>query len=260
MKVSQIPYERYTIEEGRQQFDLFRNAAKNATNGDELIQAREYAIKMMNDYSTAASLANCRFTLNTADEFYQAEMDYYDNNGPLFSELFTEYADIMLSSPYRAEAEKKMNPQIFRKLDYQKKSFDPCITAESQQENTVVTEYSQFMSGLTFEFDGKEMPLSVLRGYFENEDREVRKSTVEALGNGMKKHAETFDDIFDRLVKIRDAMAKKMGYENFVEMGYYRMGRTDYTPEMIKTFRENVKKYLVPCISELKKSIAKNYY
>ena len=120
MKVSQIPYKRYTIEEGRAQFELFRTAAKNAKSGDGLINAREYAMKMMKDYSTAASLANCRFTLNTADEFYKSEMDYYDSNGPLFSELFTEYADIMLSSPYRSEAEKKMNPQIFRKLDYQK--------------------------------------------------------------------------------------------------------------------------------------------
>lgn len=257
MKVSEIPYKRYTIEEGRAQFDKFRTAAKIAASGDDLITAREYALTMMKDYSTAASLANCRFTLNTADQFYKDEMDYYDNNGPLFSELFTEYADIMLSSPYRSEAEKKINPQIFRKLDYQKKSFDPRITAESQQENTVVTEYSQFMSEMTFDFDGKKMPLSVLRGYLEDEDRETRRKTAEALGNGMKKHADKLDDIFDRLVKIRNSMAQKMGYKNFVEMGYYRMGRTDYTPEMIKTFRENVKKYIVPCVSELKESIAK---
>ena len=256
MKVSQIPYERYTIEEGRKQFALFRTAAENATDADSLIKAREFAITMMRDYSTAASLANCRFTLNTADEFYKAEMDYYDNNGPLFAELFTEYADVMLSSPYRTDAENIINPQIFRKLECQKKSFDPCITAEAQQENAVTTEYSQFMSEMTFNFNGKEMPLSVLRGYLEDENRETRKTAAEALGNGMKKHAEKFDGIFDRLVEIRTSMAQKMGYKNFVEMGYYRMGRTDYSPEMIKTFRKNVKKYIVPCVAKLKESIA----
>lgn len=256
MKVSQIPYERYTIEQGRNQFDKFRSAAENAKNANELINAREFALKMMRDYSTAASLANCRFTLNTSDEFYKAEMDYYDSNGPMFSELFTEYADIMMSSPFKNEAEKILNPQIFKKLDYQKKSFAPCITEEAQRENMLVTEYSQFMSSIVFDFEGKELPLSVLRGYLENEDRETRKKATFAIGLTLKKNSEKLDDIFDRLVKIRTSMAEKMGYKNFVEMGYYRMGRTDYTPEMIKKFRENVKKYIVPCVSELKKSIA----
>lgn len=256
MKVSEIPYKRYTIEEGRAQFAEFETAAKDAVSADGLIEARKKALTMMNDYQTAAALANCRFTLNTADEFYKAEMDYYDQTGPLFEELFTRYADIMLSSPYRNEAEQKLNPQIFRKLEAQKKSFDPVITEESQQENALVTEYSQFMSALEFNFDGKKMPLSVLRGYLENDDREIRRKAAVAIGEGLGANRDTLDDLYDRLVKIRDRMAKKMGYQNFVELGYYRMGRTDYTPEMIKTFRENVKKDLVPCIAKRKREIA----
>ena len=35
-------------------------------------------------------------------------------------------------------------------------------------------------------------------------------------------------------------MAKKMGYQNFVELGYYRMGRLCYGPEEVKQFLENV--------------------
>lgn len=257
MKFSDIPYERYTIEEGKIQFAEFEKQAKNAKSADDMILARKSALKMMNDYQTAASLANCRFTLNTADEFYKAEVDYYDKAGPMFSDLFTKYADIMLSSPFRAGMEKKINPQIFRKLECQKKSFDICILEESQTENALSTEYSQFMSSIVFEFDGKKIPLSVLRGYLENSDREIRKKAAEALGKGLEQHRDTLDSIFDRLVKIRDKMAKKMGYENFVELGYYRMGRTDYTPGMIKIFRENVREHLVPCIAQIKNKVAK---
>ena len=46
-----------------------------------------------------------------------------------------------------------------------------------------------------------------------------------------------------------------MGYKNFVELGYYRMGRTDYTPEMIDSFRENVKNVIVPKVVKLKNKI-----
>ena len=113
MKFSQIPYKRYTIEEGRMKFAEFEKLSQNAENADDMIEARKAVLEMMNDYQTAASLANCRFTLNTADEFYKAEMDYYDTTGPMFSDLFTKYADIMLSSPFRAEMEKKINPPFF---------------------------------------------------------------------------------------------------------------------------------------------------
>lgn len=258
MKVSQLPYKRYTIEEGQAEFAAFESAAKKAASAKELIAAREHILTMMRDYSTAASLANCRFTLNTADEFYKVEMDYYDDASPLFSDLFTKYAEIMLDSPYRAEAEKLINPLIFKKAEYQKKSFDSVVTEEAKKENALVTEYSQFMSAMTFNYDGKEMPLSVLRGYLENSDREVRKKAAFAIGEGLAKHKEKLDSLYDELVKVRHKTARKMGYGSFTELGYYRMGRTDYSREMVEKFRENVKKYLVPCIAKLKKSIEKD--
>ena len=191
------------------------------------------------EYSTAASLANCRFTLNTRDPFYQAEMEYYDEKGPLFNQLNVEYADLMLASPYRAELEQKLNPQLFKTWTCNKKAFSPDIIAESQEENAIVTEYSKFMSEMTFSFDGKTLPLSVVRGYLEDTDRDVRRRAAEAIGKGLQAHAAALDDIYDRLVKIRDKQAKKMGYKNFVELGYYRMGRTDYDADMVARFREN---------------------
>ena len=34
-----------------------------------------------------------------------------------------------------------------------------------------------------------------------------------------------FDKIYDELVKVRTNMAKKLGYDNYVVMGYARMSR-----------------------------------
>ena len=53
-------------------------------------------------------------------------------------------------------------------------------------------------------------------------------------------HKAELDDIFDRMVHVRDRMAKKMGYKNFVELGYYRMGRLCYDEEKVCAFRENI--------------------
>lgn len=43
-----------------------------------------------------------------------------------------------------------------------------------------------------------------------------------------------FDEIYDQLVKVRHEMAVKLGYKNFVELGYIQMNRIDYNAEMVK--------------------------
>ena len=108
MKVSEIVYKRYTIEEGKAAFEAFKVAVGEAKCADDVIAAREGFMEAMKLYSEAASLSHCRFTLDTRNEFYQAEMSYYDEVGPLFAELSTAYADLMLESPYRAELEEKL--------------------------------------------------------------------------------------------------------------------------------------------------------
>ncbi|MEG2058099.1 MAG: M3 family metallopeptidase, partial [Romboutsia sp.] len=51
--------------------------------------------------------------------------------------------------------------------------------------------------------------------------------------------------------KVRDKMAKTLGFNNFVELGYIRMMRTDYNPEMVKGFRKQVLEHIVPSANKL---------
>ena len=64
-------------------------------------------------------------------------------------------------------------------------------------------------------------------------------------------NAEKFDELYDKLVKNRTAQAKELGYENYIELGYYRMQRNCYDKDMVKCFRDQVKKYLVPFAEKL---------
>ncbi len=258
MKVSKIPYKRYTIEEGRALFSRIEALLASPASADDVMEARRLFLELIVEYSTAASLSHCRFTLDTRDEFYVGEVAYYDEVGPLFQELVTAYSAAMLRNPFRAEIEKKVGTRVFRSYEIAEKTFSPAIIEDLQKENAATTEYSKFMSELTFDFRGERMPLSVLRGKLEDADRDVRRDAAAAIGEGLGLHADKLDEIYDRLVHIRDGMAKKMGYENFVELGYYRMGRLDYDAAMVRAFRENVARDLVPVVSRLKAGIARD--
>ncbi len=256
MKVPEIPYKRYSIEALKNALEAFREMADRAETAGEVLAARTRFLEAAKGYSTAASLANCRFTLNTRDEFYAAEVAYYDEVGPMSQEVMVAYGDIMLHTRHRAEMEKMVNPLCYKKYEFAAKSYQPIVEAECQTENAIATEYSKFMSELVLDFRGEKKPLSYVRGFLEDADREVRREAAFAIGEALGRESKTLDDIYDRLVKIRTEIAHKLGYKNYIELGYYRMDRIDYTREMVENFRRNVMNDLVPVISDLKAQLA----
>jgi M3 family oligoendopeptidase len=169
----------------------------------------------------------------------------------------SDYGKMMLESKFRKDLEKKINPVLFKMWEVSALAHSPIIVEEEQKENEIVTEYNMLMSQMQFDYQGKKVPLSIVRGDLTNVDREVRKEAAISIGNGLKAHADKLDDIMDRLVKIRDLQAKKLGYENFITLGYYRMGRIDYTREMVIDFKNNILHSIVPIVKKMKEDLAK---
>lgn len=252
MKVSELEYRRVTLEEAGAAAKEIIARVENAQSIDDVLAARIDYLKLMTEFSTANSLAYMRYTINTADPFYLAEKDYYDEIGPVMQNYDLQYANAMLDSPFRAELEQALSPLLFQSMELQRKSMSPEIIDDMVEENKLVSEYSQLMAGMEFEFRGEKLPRPMLMKYAKSENRATRRECYEALGSTLAQHAEPLDTIFDRLVHVRDRMAKKLGCRNFVELGYYRMGRLCYGEADVRTFRENILRDIVPVVSELR--------
>ena len=255
-KVCDFEYRRVTLEEVKSGYEQVVNKIRNAKSADEIIKVRNTDLKkLFNDVATYGSLAYMRYTCNTKDEFYTQEQEYYDENMPIIVTYIAEYQKAMVESPFRAELEKVLGKSIFKKYEFSIKVNDERVVAEKQEEAAIGMEYSKLMSTMKFKWEGEEVPLSIVRGKKEDSDREVRRKAAFAMGEGLKAHAKELDDIFDRLVKVRDKIAKKLGFKNYVEYGYYAMDRVDYDRDMIETFRKNVAKSIVPKNAELIKDV-----
>ena len=257
MKVSELKYERITIETISERVTEIIEQVKNAKSVKEVLEAREKAIKLMRDVKTAISLSYMRYTINTSDAFYLAEKDYYDEVTPQIQNHFMEYSNAMLDSPFRAELEKELSPLLFKSFEIQRKAMSPEIISEMIEENRLITEYSNLMSSLTIPFRGETLPLPMLRKYMQDDERATRREAYEALGKKLEEHSQTLDTLYDKLVKVRDKMAKKMGYKNYVELGYYRLDRLGYDAGMVEKFRDNVLRDIVPLVARLKTENAK---
>ena len=256
MKFSQMPYERLSYEELNSKLQGLLMRFKNASTAEECFAVyKEYDDCAINLH-TAYSLAYIRNSLDTNDQFYNKEIEFWDMTMPKLEEVIQEFTTALLGSPFRMEMENKWGSLMFVNAEIGLKTFKPEIVADLQVENALSTEYDKLIASAQIDFDGKTLTLAQIIPYTENPDRSVRKAATEAAANWYMGNAEQLDNIFDKMVKLRTGIAKKLGYGNFVELGYYRNCRNCYNKDMVAKFREGVAKHIVPIVTELKKEQA----
>lgn len=255
-KVSEMKYERVDKDSVISQIKDIISRVENAPDSATLLSLRDTYNDLSSHVGTMARLASTRLNLNSRDEFYTAEMDYYNNALPEIQMYDLKFTKAFLESPYLEEAKKSLNPLVIATMELSLKCADERVLEEMQEENKLTTEYSKFVSELTYDFRGEKLTLGALRKYMQDNNRDTRREAYNALGKSLGANSEYLDGIYDKMVKVRDKMAKKLGYENYVSLGYNLMGRTAYNKDDVKIFRENVLSDLVPVISELKSKIA----
>lgn len=254
MKFSEMPYSRPDMEALAAATTQTLEAMKAAPNAAGQIAAYDAYEKKMQTAGTMQQIAYIRHTINTKDEFYNAENDYMDEIGPKLQELSHRVNTALLESPYRAELERHYGALMFKNLEIAARSFSPAIVELMQEENKLVSEYQNLYASATVEFDGKTMPLPLLGPYKQDPDRAVRKAAYEADAKFFDSHREELDTLYDKLVKVRDAQAKKMGLHNYIPLGYDRMGRNCYTAKDVAAFRDQIAEDMVPIVAKVKEA------
>ncbi len=250
-------YKRPNLEEGKKYFYELLKEFNSSKSVDEQSKVIEKINAFRNDFSTQYNLVYIRASIDTNDEFYQQERDFLDEKTPEMEELTTEYYKALLASPFRNELEDKWGAQLFDLAENQIKGFAPEIMELMQKENKLSSEYSKLVASAQISFDGKELTLAQLGPYTESTNRDVRKAATEARFGFFKEHEEDFDRIYDELVKVRHQMALKLGFKNYVELGYVLMNRIDYNAEMVKNYRDQIRDVVVPYATQLRERQAK---
>ncbi len=62
------------------------------------------------------TVASIRYSINTKDEFYSKEQDFYDENMPYFSEKTQQFENAILESKFRPELEKRLGKLLRLRL------------------------------------------------------------------------------------------------------------------------------------------------
>ncbi|MCF7927152.1 MAG: M3 family oligoendopeptidase [Candidatus Izimaplasma sp.] len=213
--------------------------------------AIEQLFKQTDYLDSMATLVSIRNSLDTNDEFYEQEKEFFDENLPRLQEYNQQFKKKLLNSTHRKQLEKDFGTLVFKKAELKQKTFDKKIIPELQKENKLSTKYSKLIASAKISFKGDTYNLSQMGRFIKDTDRDVRKEAQFAVSDFFEKHEDDFDTIYDDLVKTRAKIADKLGYDSFTQLAYDRLGRSDYDKDNVKNYRDQVYEEVVPLAGEL---------
>ena len=246
MKFSEMTYTRPDPEAVKATLAGLTERLKAARNYQE---AREVFLSQQAESGhilTAATLASVRHSIDTRDAYYDAEETFWNNFFPELRAVQQEWTHAMLASPFRQEFAQEYGDIMFTNAEMELKTFSPEIIPQLQKENELTQAYEKVLATAQIPFEGGVYTLSQLSPFKTDPDDARRLAAWKAEGQWYKDNQPELDRLYDELVKLRDEMGRKLGYEGYTTLGYYRMGRNCYTKDDVEKFRAAVVKYLVP--------------
>lgn len=250
-KFSEIEYKRPDFDEIKEGIKAYIEKFKAAKDFKEAKALFEDYQKTSGELSTMYEVAMIRNTIDTRDEFYEAEVAFFNENIPELEPLEKEADELILNSPYKDKFSSAYGKIFIKDMEIRQKLVSAEIIPDKVEEAKLSQEYSKITAQCKCDFDGEECNFYGLLKHLESTDRDERIRAFKAWADMYESVSEKLDEIYSKLTKVRDSMAKKLGFNNYIEYIYLANGRYDYTAEDVAKFRENVRKYITPAVAKL---------
>ena len=257
MKFEDLPLRVPNEKKIKAKIDELVSAFKGAkTKEDELKVIKKY-FKFSDKLETDVTIISIRNSIDTTNKKYEKAMEKVNNTMPLIQAYTQEFEKLILESKHKDYLVEKLGQHYFDILENSFKCFNEKIIEECVEENKLTTEYQKLLASADIEYKGEHLNLSQLGKYISDPDKNTRIESAKLLYGFIEEHDKEFGDIYDKLVHVRDKMAKKMGFENYVDFGYLRLSRLDYNSKMVENYRKQIIEDVVPFVAKLRKRQAK---
>ncbi len=118
------------------------------------------------------------------------------------------------------------------------------------EEAKVGQQYQKLSGSLTVQFRGEERTLVQMGRLLEETDRALRQEAWELVMRRRLAERDRFEDLFDELLRLREAQARNAGFENYRDYAFRRLGRFDYGPAECLAFHEAVEQEIMPLVRQ----------
>ena len=196
-----------------------------------------------------------KMTIDTRDEKLQESYsDFVQNIQPILSKYSNIYDKKINESPFQKRlAEKEGFEILFRNTASSIDLFrEENIDIQSQL-GELSKKYGAISAGMSIEVNGEKLTLQGAAKHLQNSDRAFRKDVYEKVQNRRLEDKDALNELFDKLITLRQTEAKNAGFDNYVDYRFKQLGRFDYGVKECQEFHESVKSEILPILNKLYK-------
>ncbi len=193
-------------------------------------------------FYTMYNLANIRACQDMTDPYYAQEYAWCDENFSLVRQLMEQLYALCAHSDMAGTLERRYFWEGFTQ-DYgggTEQTLSDESVALMQRQSALLAQYRALTASPTIELDGQELDynsaLAGLSGW-------ARDQAERAY---YKKYNGPLSELYIELVKVRQELARSLGFEDYRQMQYRYTFERDYSPEEAEVYLAGIREHLVP--------------
>lgn len=222
--------------------------AKKADSPSSLEEVLKIYDTEMGEVGYNYTLSYIHSSLDSSDSFWQEALQKESKGNAMLDT--TPLLKAILENKYFSSLEEKYGPVLRDKLN---KSISTGSKAQNEraEEGDLVSKYQREKAMVRINYKGKELSEGEVIPLFESPIREERIQSRKAVAKAFLEKKELFGSMLERLVSLRDTIAKENGFSNYLEYMDINYSRIGYGEKEMDAFVSEVKEYVVPVLSHI---------
>ena len=222
--------------------------AKKADSPSSLEEVLKIYDTEMGEVGYNYTLSYIHSSLDSSDSFWQEALQKESKGNAMLDT--TPLLKAILENKYFSSLEEKYGPVLRDKLN---KSISTGSKAQNEraEEGDLVSKYQREKAMVRINYKGKELSEGEVIPLFESPIREERIQSRKAVAKAFLEKKELFGSMLERLVSLRDTIAKENGFSNYLEYMDINYSRIGYGEKEMDAFVSEVKEYAVPVLSHI---------
>jgi len=169
------------------------------------------------------------------------------NLKPLQNAIRAKYLD----SPYRAGLPQDRYRVFDRVQENRRALYREANIPRETELAELEQQYQKKIGAMTVQFQGQERTPAQMAPFLEEGDRTLRRTAWELVAERRLADKDALDDLFDRMIALRVAIAKEAGFSSFVDYAFRHRERFDYGVKETIRFHEAIERIVVPLCRQI---------
>lgn len=223
------------------------------------IDSKEYLEQWLKDVSEVEAVVSedacwrqIRMTCDTENKDFESAFNFFYTQ---IQPKIQPYADLLnrklIESPFTSELDQKKYFTYLRSVKKNIELFREANIPLQSELSVLQQQYGAISGKMTVEIDGREYTMQQATRFLEQPDRSVREKVYYKIAERRLKDKEQLNDLFTKLLSLRQRVAINAGFANYRDYKFVEMGRFDYTPADCYLFHESVRKEVLPLVNEI---------